>query len=217
MIPQTLDWHKPHDIKAIVDCLRRDYPILCSTDTIWGLLGTISEKTFLLLNTLKGGRDSKPYVILIRNSEQLPSFVALNNIDPSLKQLLNHCWPGPVTIVFKAREDLPPYLCSSSNTIALRCPAHPGLLSLLQHFDGLYSTSANRSGKPAPQTWSQIEPFLKENVQKIIADEPENLEATSLLPSTILDCTHPDRISVLREGAYPITTLEEFYGKPFIK
>ncbi len=206
----TLYWEQARDIMIAQLLLRGGGVLLASTDTVYGLLAPFTEEGKAKLDTLKGAREHKPYLVLIASPQKLSRFVDDTTFPPSLNSLIAHVWPGPVTIVFRAQPTVPAALCTSTGTIALRCPDHAGLQELLQPFDGVFSTSANTSGQPVPQGASDIEPQLLKSVDSFIDVVASSLD--KMPPSTIIDCTNPDNITLVREGAVALTQLEKIYG-----
>lgn len=206
------NWKDAKNIQILINSLKNDKIAITSSDTILGLLANLTEKSFELLNHLKGGRSNKPYIILIGSIKKLKKFVNPISLTPEISNLINKCWPGPITIIFKAKSNLPYFLKSKDETIAIRYPDHPELQKLLQNFDGLFSTSANKSSKPAPKNLEEIEQEIIKQVDLLFCNEKQ---AESFTPSTILDCSEPNFIKIIRKGAYPIEKLEEYYGKKF--
>lgn len=204
-------WNNLQEISQIIDSMRQDEVVLGSSDTVLGLFAQISQKSFDRLNAIKG-RFDKPYIILASSLEHAnafsPSFQPEN-----MARLAEGCWPGPVTLLVKAREHLPEYVKSANNTIALRVPAHAGLLLLLDKIEGVFSTSANKAGQPVPTNIDGVDPGILAQINHIIVNEEQHISSVA---STILDCTG-SRIKVVREGAYPIVQLEKMYGHTFIK
>lgn len=89
---------------------------------------------------------------------------------------------------------------------------------MLRNFDGLFSTSANLSGKPVPATLDAIPESIIEQVAHIVLDRDIDYSAKQkTVPSTILDCSDMKNsgIRVVREGAYAIKILEGYYGAQF--
>lgn len=211
---QYLYWQNQNIINRLIPTLQNGNIVITSTDTVLGLLGIVSQNTYENLNRVKQ-RSEKPYLILIESPKQLYKYTTLALNSP-LNSLVEQCWPGPLTLVFKANPQLPAYSKGMNNTVALRCPHHPGLLTLLAHFDGLFSTSANLSNKPIPRTINELDPTLTQIVPYIVTDDPTLTESKDT-PSTILDCTDENNITLIRPGSYPTHELEKLYGKEFIK
>lgn len=188
-------WNNSQDLLKVKDLLIQDKIILCSGDTVLGLLGQLTQKSYNALNQIKK-RSDKPYLIMVGSVVKLPLFVD-QSISSRLEELISLGWPGPLTLIFKARADLPDFIKSSDGTIALRVPHHAGLLQLLESFDGLFSTSANIHTQPIPENIDGVNQIILDEVGGVCLDQNGN--AGQVLPSTILDCSSGE-IKVLRIG-----------------
>ena len=191
----TLYWNNLQDVQILQDILNQDRIAIVSGDTVLGLLGRLSQRSYEELNAIKK-RSGKPYLVLIRSAEKLPHFID-QKITLQLKQLMFLVWPGPVTLVFKARKDIPSFMKSADGTIAVRVPYHEGLQQLLQEYDGLFSTSANMHTQPIPQRIQDLDHDFISKVAVQCYQEGQN--EYPIEPSTILDCSK-DVISVVRAG-----------------
>jgi L-threonylcarbamoyladenylate synthase len=201
-------WDNPKTITLIISLLKKNKICITTTDTVMGFLAPITKESFNLLSTIKGGREQKPFIILIESLHKLTYFTEPKILTPAQYTLLKTCWPGPLMVIVKAKDTLPPFLKSQTNTIALRCPLHTGLSQVLSHFDGLFSTSANKSNEPIMTSCAQISAITKQNISLCVENSLEN----SSKPSTIIDLTNPQTINLVREGAYPLHKLEDIYG-----
>lgn len=188
-------WNNLQDIEKIKEILIHDKILLGSSDTVLGLFGRLSQQSYVSLNQIKQ-RSDKPYLIMIASVSKLPLFVDQIMSD-RIEKLISLGWPGPLTLIFKARADLPDFIKSSDGTIALRVPDHAGLLTLLSSFDGLFSTSANRHTQPIPENIAEVDETIKHHVAGICIEQRE--EGANLLPSTILDCSSGE-IKIVRIG-----------------
>jgi len=206
-------WSDKQNISRVADALRNDKIVLGASDTILGLLAPVSQKGFDALNKIKG-RTDKPYIVLIGSPKKMGLFVQ-EPLSDDVKKLIDYCWPGPLTLIVKAKKDISHFLRSLDGTIALRMPAHKPLLALLKEFSGLFSTSANKADKPVPQMIEDIDQDIVDQTVFCIFDSEKKKES-SIFPSTILDCTEPT-IRVIREGAYSIDELEKVTGQTFEK
>ncbi|HBS47664.1 TPA: hypothetical protein DEO28_04870 [Candidatus Dependentiae bacterium] len=216
MHKNLLFWQKSDDILKLTTSLKHNEISIVTTDTILGFLGQISQEAFEKLNAIKEERNDKPYLILIASPSQIFNFVDKITVNKQLLNLINKCWPGPLTIIFKGKSDLPSFLKSKANTIAIRCPKHEGLNQILQEFDGLFSTSANKSGKPAPTKFEKIEPLIINEIKYLVDDLNVTKQNDTLnLPSTIIDCSEGNYVKVVRKGSYTISELEKIYGNKF--
>ncbi|HEX4069140.1 MAG TPA: Sua5/YciO/YrdC/YwlC family protein, partial [Candidatus Babeliales bacterium] len=153
---KPLFWDNPETVDYVARQLYAGKVVLAEGDTVLGLLADLSAQGRAHLDALKN-RSKKPYLILIGAAEKAFDFieVAEGKIF-QIEKLINKCWPGPVTLIFKAKTSVPAYSMSEDGTVALRVPDHAGLLQLLSHFDGLFSTSANNSGQQVPNTVPEV-------------------------------------------------------------
>jgi len=207
---RTLFWTDPSIVTQLEQSLNNGLVSITSTDTVIGLLAPLTQQGFDILNIIKGGRSNKPYLVLISSPTKLKHFVQMEHLDSRITKALSQCWPGPLTIVFKARLDLPTYLKSADGTIAVRCPQHSGLLNILQNFDGLFSTSANLSGLPVPETLEQVSPDILKQVDLVVLDDESKINKS--VSSTIIDLSGSGQgMNVLREGAFPIAELKRIF------
>ncbi len=210
-------WENPSELKKLIKSLKNNEISIVSTDTIYGFLGNLTKYSFNKLNSLKEDRKQKPYLILIEAEEKLEEFVNIKNLSPAILKIIKKCWPGAITLIFKAKESLPSHLITAKEeTVALRCPDHAPLRKILKSFNGLLSTSANKAGKEIPKNLQEINPSLLKKV-KFFVDYKKPQKETCNIPSTILDCSNPNKIKVVRSGIYPIKKLEELYGSKFEK
>lgn len=104
-------WQEPGTVDRIIKSLQGENISITSTDTVLGFLANITERSFASLNKIKGDRENKPFVVLIESIDRLKRFVEIDGvIDQSMLNLLARCWPGPVTLVFKAKPGLDSFL-----------------------------------------------------------------------------------------------------------
>ena len=173
------------------------------TETFYGLGacpfdGRAVQRVF----DLKGrSTTTSPVLVLVRARADLETLVS--EITPAAERLMEACWPGPLTLVFRAAGSVPTVLTAGTGTIGIRLSAHPDVQGLLEAVGGpLTGTSANRSGQPPATTAEDVERALGTKVDLIL-----NGGATpGGLPSTVVDTTvMPPRL--IREGRVPKASL----------
>lgn len=192
----------------ILQLLQKGNIIVGSSDTVLGLLSDTTEHGAMLLNEIKG-RSKKPYLILIESFQKAAWFVSLEDL-ARYENLIKSFWPGPLTLIFKAKDGVPSWAKGEDGTVALRVPKHDGLLAILPHFHGLFSTSANKTGQPVAQTLEEIDPDILNRAGAIILD-PEQKTSQSL-PSTILDLSGAEP-KIVRQGTISWFELEKILSK----
>ena len=190
-----LYWDNEKTVSSLVSVLKKNEVILASGDTVLGLWGQATEVVFDKLNDIKHRKD-RPYLLVIGSKEKLPLFTEQVFTD-QIKSLIENYWPGPMTLIFKARQDLPSWLKSPDGTIAIRIPNHDGILKLLKHFDALFSTSANVHHQPIPESISSVDNTIIDKVGAICIQDEENINAQP--PSTIINVSSGS-IEIVRKG-----------------
>jgi L-threonylcarbamoyladenylate synthase len=115
--------------------------------------------------------------------------------------------PGPLTIVFRARRALHPFLLGPGGKVAIRVPGNRFCLKLIRECGlPLVSTSANRSGAPIPADHRKLLALFAERADLLI----DGGELHRALPSTVVDLT-TDLPVILREGAVRRAALERVF------
>ena len=206
MKSNTLSWSDSNTLQRVVACLQNNKVVLAPSDTVWGLCGVPTQEVFESLNKLKV-RNDKPYLILARSLEDIEEYACLPK-DQAFLRMIDALWPGPLTIIFKAKETAPDFMVSPNGTIAFRIPKHEGLQKILSQVPVLFSTSANISGSPVPVTYAQVAFSLKKGVDLAVVPEGDDVGQTTV-PSTIIDVSQ-GVVTIIREGAIPAEMIQQF-------
>lgn len=204
----TLYWNNKDSVDLVAQKALSGAVFAGSTDTVIGLMAMVSLDGFNNLNRIKR-RENKNFIILIESVDRVQCYVNAH-CNLHLENIMKNCWPGPVTLIMKMRDDAPSFL--PGKTVALRVPAHPGLQRILHHCD-LFSTSANIPGEQTPETVEDLDPHIVQSVSAIIDDAEHH---ANKLPSTILDCTE-NEVRLIRQGAYSVDELERIYGAKIVR
>lgn len=127
------------------DVLSSGQCIVMPTDTVYGIACDAFQPAAVstLLATKGRGRHMPPPV-LVGNVQDVDKLVT--HIPGGAQAIMDHFWPGGVTIVFEARPDVEWDLGETSGTVAIRMPDHPVALELLRLSGPLAVSSANRTG-----------------------------------------------------------------------
>ncbi len=139
-------------IEAAAAALRGGDLVILPTETVYGLAADArSAAAVARIFEAKGRPRFNP---LIAHVDSRRAAEDLAHFDWRARKLAAAFWPGPLTLVLGAREGGVCDLARSGlDTVALRVPAHPLALALLEAFGGpLAAPSANRSGAPSPTT-----------------------------------------------------------------
>jgi len=144
----------------------------------------------------------KPLLVLIHSLDQLQDLT--HGVTDNARKLMEHIWPGPLTLIFQAAPGLPDALTAGTGTIGIRLPGHPFTRGLLEALDRpLTAPSANISNAEEPKTAQEISSALGKELDWIVDGGP----SPGGKSSTVLDTT-TNPPTLIREGALPRGDLE---------
>jgi L-threonylcarbamoyladenylate synthase len=184
------------ELAPFVAALRAGGVVACPTETLQGLLAdALSEPAVQRVIALKR-RGPEPIALILPDAESLAS-VALEVPDAVLALARAH-WPGPLTLLVRARPELPAALVRDGK-VGVRVPGPSPALDLVRAFAGpLTATSANLSGQAAARTAAEVRAYFPHELDGYVpGDSPGGA------PSTLLDATNPTP-RILRQGALHI-------------
>jgi len=174
------------------------------TDTFYGLgVDPVNRAAVTKLFVIKGRHARQPILLLIPDVSSVKDWVA--EVTPQAEALMKRFWPGPLTLVFKAKEGIVPEITAGTGTIGLRIPGNPLTLRLLTYLGtALTGTSANISGERSLETAEEAAAAVGGSVDLIL----DGGRTAGGKPSTVVDVTS-DRLKMIREGAIPFAALQE--------
>jgi L-threonylcarbamoyladenylate synthase len=204
---------RPADALVIADAaaqLRGGEIVAIPTETVYGLAADASSAAAVAkIYAAKGRPDFNPLIVHVPDREaaaEIASFDALS------AKLAGHFWPGPLTLVLPMKDGakVAAAVTAGLPTIALRCPAHPVMRSvLLASGLNLAAPSANRSGGISPTRAEHVAASLGEVVPLIIDAGP----CRAGLESTIV-AVREHGWQLLRPGPVTAAELEAVAGSP---
>ena len=182
-------------LQHAVDILKNGGIVAYPTETFYGLGAKFDLKDSLKkLYGIKQRPEEKAMPLIIGNKGLL-SVIAASINDMALL-LMDRFWPGPLTLIFLAKENLSEYITAGTHMIAVRIPGESFALHLAKTANfPITATSANPSGFPPAQDAETAKKYFGDKVDLII----DGGHTSGGLPSTIADVTG-DKIKILREG-----------------
>lgn len=177
------------------------------TETVYGL-GADARNTDAVASvfTAKGRPSDNPLIVHISHTDQLGSLVS--EIRPLEQTLMDHFWPGPLTLVMPVRPNtVSPLVTAGLNTVAIRMPDHPIALGLISASGcPLAAPSANRSGRPSPTTAAHV----MEDLSAVIDGVVDGGSAGIGVESTVIQVQDDHTIMILRPGGVTEEQLSSF-------
>lgn len=190
----------PNAMAQAVSTIESGGIIVFPTDTLYGMACNPYDPIALhALYLAKDRPAQKAIPVLLAHTSQLANLV--HKPSRRVVSLMEHYWPGALTLVLRKRAGLPKEL-SPYPTLAVRVPNHPLARRLLTLTGPLAVTSANLSGKEPPATGQEVFEQLSGRVDLIL----DGGSLTLGQASTILDCSS-SVLQLLRQGPIPFTEL----------
>lgn len=186
------------DLNRAVAVLNQGGVVAFPTETYYGL--AVDPLNPLALNhlfTLKQRETSKPILTLVDDRGSLPLLV--QEIPPLYVPLMDEFWPGPLTLIFPARVNLPALLTAGTGTIGVRQSSHPFARQLLRAFGRpITATSANISGNAPAVDAYEVRSQFGSRIDMVF----EGGRTPGIVGSTIVGFSG-DSIKLIREGVIP--------------
>jgi L-threonylcarbamoyladenylate synthase len=170
--------------------------ILYPTDTIWGIgCDATNTEAVKKIYSLKQRDEAKSMIILLDTANKLESYVS--NVNPLAFDLIEYA-ESPLTLVMPGAKNISPALISSDGSVGIRIVKHHFCEQLIQRMrKPLVSTSANISGKPSPQYFSQIDSEIIDGVDYVVDLDQYDMEIKT--PSTIMRLAPDGRFEFIRK------------------
>ena len=199
--PTGADEERESAIGAASLAIRRGQLVILPTDTVYGLAVDAFDPVAVrdLLAAKGRGRDMPPPVLV---SAATTADALATSLPDYARALIEHFWPGPLTIVAHQQKSLQWDLGDTRGTVAIRMPDHPIALEILERTGPLAVSSANTTGSPAATNADQAEEMLGDLVEVIVDGGP----SLGKDASTIVDVTGKQG-RILRRGALSLDAL----------
>ena len=129
-------------LQQAISILREGKVVAYPTDTVYGLgVDAFNEQASARIYRIKQRPLAKPFPLLIADESSLTDLTS--GLSEIAKRLMNHFWPGGLTLVVRKSPSLPDWLTAGGDSIAVRVPNHPVTLALIQGLEKpLIGTSA---------------------------------------------------------------------------
>jgi len=152
---------------------------------------------------IKKRTPEKPFPLLIGSRDILYDF--LEDIPQKARELMNKFWPGPLTIVFRAKAEVSTLLTGGTSKIAFRIPGEGVALDIVRYLNyPITATSANISMQSPAEDPEGVKEYFGDAIDLII----DGGRSPGGLPSTIVDVT-VDPPVILRKGKVDVSELIE--------
>ena len=202
----------PQSVAAAAAALAAGQLVAFPTETVYGLGARADDDAAVArIYAAKGRPSDHPLIVHLADAAGADAFTP----DPgdAARRLMAAFWPGPLTVIVPRRADRGRAAAGGQGSIALRVPAHPVALALLQAaarlgVAGVAGPSANRYGRVSPTTAAHV---LQEFGAALTVLDGGRCAVG--IESTIVDCTRAQP-ALLRPGQLSRAAIEAVLGQP---
>jgi L-threonylcarbamoyladenylate synthase len=181
------------------------------TETVYGLAARADKSDAVArIYKAKGRPDFNPLIVHVAD---LTMAGTIGELDSRAQGLAQAFWPGPLTLVVPLRKGarIAGAVSAGLPTIALRCPAHGVMQSLLSQLKlPLAAPSANRSGSVSPTNAQHVARSLGRRIDLVL----DGGECARGLESTIVALRENSGWQILRPGPVSREQIAEILGSP---
>lgn len=177
------------------------------TETVYGLgANAFNASAVMKIFKAKGRPADNPLIVHISDEQMLKSVV--REIPEKAVPLMKKFWPGPLTIVFGKKKQIPNVVTAGGNTVAVRIPSHPVALALIREAGiPIAAPSANTSTRPSPTEAKHVYDDFNGRIPLILDGGKTNIG----VESTVLDLT-TNIPTLLRKGKITKKDIEKVIG-----
>jgi L-threonylcarbamoyladenylate synthase len=183
------------------------------TDSLPGLtFHPGQDAAFEVLRQWKGRPKDKPCIGLATSFKFAARF--WQPLPSSWENVLQRIWPAPLSVIWRAADTCPDSLRALDGSVCMRIPRWPKdgiwLTEVIENLDlPLPTTSVNKSGTDSAKNWEEACNRLTDLGDGVYIPRLQSPPTFIGTPSTVIRIIDERCFEVLREGAYPVSELEQ--------
>lgn len=197
----------PDTARTAADILKNGGLVAIPTETVYGLgANGLDEAAVADIFLAKGRPQDNPLILHVAEPGEIVRFC--HSIPDAAWLLAERFWPGPLTMVLKARDIVPKRTTGGLSTVAVRCPDSAVTRDIIRLAGvPVAAPSANLSGKPSTTTAQHVLDDHEGRIPAVV----DGGACRVGLESTIVDLTE-ERPRLLRPGGVTPEQLLEVLG-----
>jgi L-threonylcarbamoyladenylate synthase len=200
-----LDFYK--SIQAGANAIKEGGLVVFPTETVYGIgADAFNPKAVVNIFSVKKRPLHDPLIVHISDKSQVYSLV--NQLPKQAELLMEHFWPGPLTLVLPKSDIVPDIVTAGLSTVAVRMPQSPWSQELIRLAGTpIAAPSANSFGSTSPTTAGHVRDQLSKGYKVLINGGTCRVGIESTVVSFI-----NNRIEILRPGGISKESIESFIG-----
>ena len=200
-----------NNIQIAYNLLTNNKLVAIPTETVYGLAANaFNADAVLKIYQTKNRPQFNPLIIHSNAIERFENWGL--TIPSEVKILAKHFWPGPITFIIPANNNIPEIVTAGTGAVAIRVPNHHLTLKLLEKLDfPLAAPSANPSGFISPTSPQHVAYQLGNKVDYIL----DGGNCIVGVESTIISFLENEP-KILRYGGLAVEEIELILGKKLL-
>jgi L-threonylcarbamoyladenylate synthase len=207
LVTARLSAASPGDLAQAAALLRQGGLVAIPTETVYGL-GALALDPLAVraIYAAKGRPSTNPLIVHVHSVEAARALCA--EWPAEAQRLADAFWPGPLTLVLPRTSAVPDEVTAGGPTVAVRIPAHPAALALLELLGApVAAPSANRSEHVSPTSALHVLADLGGRIDAVL----DGGDCAVGIESTVVSLAH-GQPRLLRAGGVPRAALEALLG-----
>lgn len=162
----------PEEIAEAVRRLRGGGLVAFPTETVYGLGAlALDPNAVSRVFEAKGRPNTNPLIVHVSSIAMAKRLTT--NWTTHANSLAEKFWPGPLSLVLAKTANIPDIVTAGGPTVAIRIPAHPVTLALIEALDEpLVGPSANISGSISPTLAEHVRSTFDESTVYVLDGGP---------------------------------------------
>ncbi len=195
VIARMCDGINEAEISRAGEILRGGGLVAFPTETVYGLgANALDAEAAGKIYRAKGRPSDNPLIVHIADWDAIYKIAA--EVPAEAKLLADAFWPGPLTMILRKSDVVPPATTGGLDTVAVRLPDHAVARALIRAGGGYVAApSANTSGRPSPTKAEHVAQDMDGVIDMII----DGGDVEIGIESTIVDLTDGTP-TILRPG-----------------
>lgn len=198
------------EIEQAAEEIKKGNLVLFPTETVYGIgANALDAEAVKKIFVAKGRAQDNPLIVHVSNIKMVEGIV--EDIGLVERKLIEKFWPGPLTIIFKRKnqEIIPNIVTANLDTVGIRMPSNIIAKELIEKSGvPIAAPSANVSGRPSGTKVEDIIAELDGKVAYILDGGSTDIG----LESTVIK-VNGEKIDILRPGKITKEQLEEAFSE----
>ena len=205
---EILDGFEASSIEEAVARLEAGDIVAFPTETVYGLgADAVNALAVAKVFETKKRPHFDPLIVHVGEKDWIYRYV--ETVPPKAARLIEHFWPGPLTLILKKKDLIPHIVTAGLTTVGLRMPSHPVALDLIRKLGrGIAAPSANPFGYMSPTRATHVAAMFRDTPLMVLDGGNSSFGIESSIVSV-----SGDTVRLHRHGAVSVEDIEEVVGR----